>query len=236
MSILQNAWSVGRVKFSYSSEYPISGVGTYYKSMHTDVLKSEIPVMVMFDGDGTAEAAVMTSCGNPVQGEKVKSSAVCKKLNKMPVSGKENTFTFNTDVSVTGLAKVTKLEYFANGELFDTTTSPEETTKQMTFTEDTTVVVKVTVSLPGGKTKVIVSELCKQFIEVKKKEVPPPPEKPKEQPKVQPAIVAKPTPKPPAPAQPMPVTGADGALQVFAGVTAIGALGHRLIAAYRSKR
>lgn len=233
-TVMTDAWSIGRVKFSYSTDYPISGVGTYYKSMHTDVLKSDIPVMVMFDDNGEVEAAVLTSCGNPAKGEKIRHNAVCKDLIKTPVSDKKNTFTFTTDFDTSELVDVVKLDYYANGELFDTTSTPEEATKQMTFTEDTTVVVKVTISLPGDKTKVIESEACKEFIEVKKKEVPPP-EKPKEErPKVQPAAVVKAPPPPPA-AKILPVTGPSELAGLFVGTSLAGAAMHRLYKAYRGR-
>ena len=231
-TVMTNAWSIGRVKFSYSTEYPISGVGTFFKSMHTDVLKSDIPVMVMFDDNGEVEAAVLTACGNPVKGEKVRHNAVCKDLIKTPVSDKKDTFTFTTLFATSELVDVVKLDYFANGELFDTTSTPDEATKQMTFTEDTTVVVKVTISLPGDKTKTVESEACKAFIEVKKKEVPPP-EKPKEKPKVEAAAVVKP------PAQPagkiLPVTGPGDLAGLFLGASLAGAVGHRLYKVYRGR-
>src|SRR5688572_10612911 len=111
----RHAWSIGRVKFNYSSDYPISGVGNYFKSAHTDVLKQNIPVMVLFDDEGSVEFAVLTSCGNPAQMEKVRSKAECKDLIKTPVEGKKDTYSFTTDVKLEGLAKIVKLEYFANG-------------------------------------------------------------------------------------------------------------------------
>lgn len=234
--VMTDAWSIGRVKFSYSSEYPISGVGTYFKSAHTDVLKSEIPVMVMFDGEGSVEAAVLTSCGNPVNGQKVKSSAVCKKLIKTPVEGKKNTFSFTTDVGLTGLAKVVKVDYFVDEGsgpvLFKSEPNPDTpVTKE--FTKDATVIAKVTVSLPGKQNKVVESQECRQQVAVKK-EVPPPPEQPKEQPKVMPATTVKPP--APAPAQPLPATGPGGLAGLFVGTGLAGAVGHRIYTVYRGKR
>lgn len=233
--VMTDAWSIGRKKFGYSQAYPIEGVGSYFKSAHTDVLKSNIPVMVMFDTNGEVEAAVLKSCGNPVKGKKVKSSAECKKLNKQPVEGKENTYKFTTEVALTGLAKVVKVEYFANGVQFAREDKPS-TPVTKTFTEDTTVVAKVTVSFPGKQKKQIESELCKQQITVKKKEVPPPavveqpkptPEQPK--PQVLPAKVE-------AAVTPLPVTGPEGAAGLFVGTSLAGAIGHRLYMIYRGRK
>lgn len=223
--VARNAWSIGRVGFDYSSEFPIEGVGTYFKSAHTDVLQSEIPIMVLFDEHGTMEAAVLTSCGNPVKAEKVVSSAECKKLHKTPVEDKKNTFAFTTEVELKGLAELVKVEYFANGEKFAEEEDPS-TPVTKTFTEDSTIVAKVTVAFPGDKTKVIESELCKQMVEVKKKEAPPA-EKPKEQPKVKAAKVEQPK---------LPVTGPADAAGLFFGTSLAGVIGHHLYRAYHNRR
>jgi hypothetical protein len=171
-TVMTDAWSIGRSKFSYSTPYSFA-THTYYKSMHTKVLKQDLPVMVMFDSNGTVEFAVIKACGNPVNGKKVKSGATCKTLNSTPVSGKKNTYRFNTSTSTFGLAKVTKLQYFYNDgsgdKLFATTSSPS-TMVEKTFEKSATVKVKVTISLPGKQTKVITGTLCEKQIGVVKEE------------------------------------------------------------------
>ncbi len=226
----RNAWSIGRVKFNYSSDFPIDGVGNYFKSAHTDVLQDNIPVMVLFDDEGMPEFAVLTSCGNPVKMEKVKSAAECKKLIKTPVEGKKDTFSFTTEVATEGLAKVVKLEYFANGEKFAEEINPS-TPVTKTFTEDSTVVVKVTVSFPGNKTKVIESVACTAEVKVEKEVPPKPPEKPK--PEVKPAQVVKKVVKEEVP---LPVTGPADAAALFAGTSLAGAIGHRVYSIYRERK
>lgn len=172
-TVITNAWSIGRSAFSYSKPYPISGVGTYRKSMHTDVLKSNLPVMVMFDENGTPEFAVLKACGNPVNGNKVRSGATCKSLNATPVTGKKNTYRFTTSVSTFGFAKVTKVQYFmdegSGAKLFATTSNPG-TIVEKTFNKSATVTVKVTISLPGKQSKVITGTLCAKKIGVVKEE------------------------------------------------------------------
>jgi hypothetical protein len=174
---MTDAWSIGRSKFWYSTNYSING-HTYYKSMDTQVLLSDLPVMVMFDENGVAEFAAMNACGNPVGGNKRTPSAECKALNKVAIDGKENTYKFNASVSTDqfGLAKVTELNYYYNDgsgdKLFATTTNADDFTKEITFTKAVTVTVKVTVSLPGKQTKVITDlTLCTKKIGVVKKEV-----------------------------------------------------------------
>jgi ubiquitin len=224
--VMKNAWSIGRVQFSYSQPYPIDGVGSYFKSAHTDVLQNEVPVMVLFDGSGAVETAVLTSCGNPVMGEKVISSAECKDLRKVPVKEKENTYSFTTDVNTEGLADIVKVEYFANDEKFAEEENPA-TPVTKTFTENATVEARVTVRFPGGATKVLPSELCKEVVEVKKPEIKPAAvEKPKpQQPKVEAVKVE----------EKLPVTGPESALGIFVGTSLAGAIGHRLYTILRRK-
>jgi len=173
-TVMKNAWSIGRTKFSYARNYTIPGDGNkYYASDHTDVLKSDLPVMVMFDDNGTAQFVVIEACGNPVGGTRVLSGAECKHLNKTPVSGKENTYRFTTDATTFGYGKITKYQYFyndGNGDIkFAETTSGSQAVEK-TFTKAAKVTVRVTVSLPGGKSKTITADLCSKQIGVVKKE------------------------------------------------------------------
>lgn len=170
--VMNNAWSIGRVQFSYGSPYtPLSGVGSFFKSMHTDVLQQDLPVMLMFDEEGSVQTAILTSCGNPSNGEKVKSGAKCKDLIMTPVEGKKNTYSFTTDATKFGHAQFVKFEYFAdegNGEkLLGTGDSPTDAV-EATFTKDATVKVKITVSVPGNKQRVIVSDHCVKEVKVHK--------------------------------------------------------------------
>ena len=171
-TVMTDAWSIGRSKFSYSSPYSFAN-HTYYKSMHTKVLKQSLPVMVMFDQNGSVEFAAIKACGNPVNGKKVKSGAECKALNSTPVDGKKNTYRFTTSVSTFGFAKVTKVQYFmdegSGAKLFATTSNPA-TIVEKTFNKSATVTVKITISLPGKQTKVITSTICSKKIGVVKEE------------------------------------------------------------------
>lgn len=173
--ILQNASSMGRKSWGNPNRHPVTiGGGTYYTSTTQNSFApgvDSIPVMIMFDADGNAESIVMTACGNPVWGDKVKSTAECKALNMTAVSGKENTYDFTTNAAVTGNAKVVKVEYFVDGSSYKSEANAS-TPVRIAFTKDSTVTVEVTVSVPGKQTRVIKSELCKKKVVVKvKKEV-----------------------------------------------------------------
>ena len=175
--VLTGGWSMGRHNYRSSDPLTINGT-TYYEGTpekRWSATAQSIPVMVMFDDDGTIEVAIMNPCGNPVtRGVKVKSGAECKMLNKYAVSGKKNTYQFSTDASKFGHAQYVKFNYYVNDgsgkKLFDTTTNPADKTKEITFEKSSTVSVEIQISLPGGKTKTVTSELCKKEIGVVKEE------------------------------------------------------------------
>ncbi len=249
-TVMTGVWTMGRTTLGGKQPTAIQvGSNTYYHSAPEasfgDDVQS-ISAIVLFDGDGTVQAAVLGSCGNPVtKGEKVVSSAECKKLNKTPVKGKKNTYSFTTEVALAGHAQVVKVDYYideGSGPVLFKSEPKQDTPVVKEFTKDAKVIAKVTVALPGKKSRVVESEACTQIIEVAKKEVPPKPvpEKPqpkpeqptptpKPQPQVQSATVVQATP------QPLPVTGPADAAGLFVGTSLAGAIGHRLYMAYRSR-
>lgn len=151
--VMENAWSIGRTKFSYSQPHQIGGT-TFYKSSHRDVLNSNLPVMVMFNDNGEVEAAVLNACGNPVNGTPKKNTAECTSLTKTAVSGKKDTYSFKTAVNMVGNVSVAKVVYnFGDGT---TATKTDLSPVEHTFSKpgNFNVTVSVTFKLPGGKTKV----------------------------------------------------------------------------------
>ncbi|MGH7158100.1 MAG: hypothetical protein ACREGD_03450 [Candidatus Saccharimonadales bacterium] len=169
--VATNAWTMGRDNYSGRTPLTIGGK-TYYMSHPNTSFASgrqQLDVMVLFDNNGTVEIAIIEACGNPVpRMDKVKSSLDCKALNKVAVTGKKNTYKFNTSINKTGLAKVTKVEYFIDGKLWTTKNTVEEMTDEYTFTKASSEVsVKVHYNLPGGKSKVTEFKIeCKKTIEV----------------------------------------------------------------------
>lgn len=169
--VAKNVWTMGRD--NYSGRTPITiGPRTYYMGPTSTSFadgRQQLDVMVLFDDNGTVEIAIIEACGNGLpQMEKITSKLECKALNKVEVAGKKNTYKFNTTVQKEGLAKVTKVEYFIDGQLWTTTSTADAFTPEYTFTKASSEVsVKVTYSLPGGKTKTTEFKIeCKKIIEV----------------------------------------------------------------------
>lgn len=168
--VMTNAFTMGRKNYAGREAITI-GNTTYYMSTPNVSFaagRQQLDVMVLFDNNGTVEIAIIEACGNPLpKGDKVTSSLECKALNKTEVSGKKNTYKFNTTIEKKGLAKVTKVEYFIDGQPWVTKNTAEEFTPEHTFTKSADVTVKVTYSLPGGNSKTTeVTVNCKKRIEV----------------------------------------------------------------------
>lgn len=170
--VMTDAWTMGRHSNANPGRktFVVNGV-TYYHS-HPSISfashRQELDVMVLFDKDGTVEFTVMESCGNPITtGNKVKSGGACEALKKQQVSGKENTYTFTTDVSKYGLASIAKVEYYIDGKLWRTETNPSKPTPEYTFTKTATVTAKAYLNVPGKKQIVVEGIKCKTEIKVK---------------------------------------------------------------------
>jgi len=158
--------SIGRTKFSYSTNKVIGGK-TYYESKTTQVQKSDIPVMVMFDNKGVMEFAVLTACANPINGKPVTPVYSCDMLNKQAVQGKLNTYRFSTNATATQNATVAKVVYeFGDGTVVEKT-NPSEVVEH-TYTSAGTKTAKVTVyvNVPGSQVTAT-SAACATQIEVK---------------------------------------------------------------------
>ncbi len=174
-TVMTNVWTMGRTTLggSQRTPYVINGV-TYYHSPTQVSLARDLDALVLFDGDGTVEFAALEACGNPItRGDKVPSGGECKELNKTPVDGKKNTYSFTTNATTFGFAKIQKYEYFyneGNGEVKFAETSNGAQAVERTFEKSATVTVKVTIGLPGGGSKTVTSELCKKQVGVVKEE------------------------------------------------------------------
>lgn len=165
-TVATDAWSIGRTPFSYTTPITINGK-TYYKAMDTRVLLSDIPVMVLFNGKGQMQFAAMTACGNPAAGTVVTPQYSCDLLQKTPVTGKMNTYSFTTKASASNNASIVKVVY----DFGDGTTATEanpSTPVSHTYAQSGTYTAKVTVyvSLPGNQTITVVSANCQTQITI----------------------------------------------------------------------
>ncbi len=166
-TIATNAWSIGRTHFSYATPFVING-HTYYKAMDTQVLQQDLPVMVMFNGKGVMQFAVMNACGNPVRAQSVSPKFSCDLLHKKVVQGQANTYDFTTDATAKNGANVASVTYdFGDGSSTVTVNSLTHAVRH-TFSKSGTWNVRVTVkvSLPGNRTMVVTSANCMTTVTV----------------------------------------------------------------------
>jgi len=147
--------SIGRTQSSFNpTKYPINGVN-YYGGTNAQTFGdgvNSIPVYILFDASGTMKFAVMKACGNPEFGTPKLSSASCDVLNKTPVAGKLNTYSFTASANAKGNAKITKYVYnFGDGTPTVTKTNGTDAV-QHTYTGSGTYTATVTVftSVPGN--------------------------------------------------------------------------------------
>lgn len=178
-TVMSNAKSLGRTTLGGRHDKSLKiGTETYYYGLTSRVfLSNSLPVKVMFDNKGEVELAVITTCGNPVWGTNVESSAKCDALKKAAVADKLGAYNFTTSASATGNAKITKYVYdFGDGKPITTT----QGTKAVPHTfAPGTHKVKVTVyaTVPGGGT---VTSTCETMVTVEE----PPKPKPEPEPVV----------------------------------------------------
>lgn len=232
-TVATDAWSIGRTQFSYTTPISIGG-HTYFKAQDTQVLLQNLPVMVMFNGQGQMQFAVMNACGNPVTGAKVSPKFSCDLLQATPVtSDQNNTWSFTTKATATNNAKLVSVTYtFGDGT--SATETDLSTPVEHTYAPNTcmnggntcTAMATVTVSLPGNQTVTTTSAACQKNIQIN---VPKPPTPP-----VTPPTTTTPPVTTPPPA--LPSTGAGSVVGLFIVVSVGGYFGYRLMLRRRVSR
>ncbi len=195
-TVATNAKSIGRIASYQGSGYfsmNIKNAGTFYGNTNAKAFAggvNALPVMVMFNGKGVMQFAVLSACGNPEFGNNVVPQYSCNLLTKTPVKGKLNTYTFTTQGSASNNATVAKVVYnfgdgatkTVNGANALKVPVTHTYTKTGTFTAQVTVYVnlpgnqQVSVTSAKCQTKVIVvwfecAELTGVFIDQSKMEV-----------------------------------------------------------------
>jgi hypothetical protein len=169
-TVLTNIWTIGRSSKSYSwlVTPPNDGGNKYYGSKSTDVFAvDQIPVIVYFNNDGTAQYVIEKPCGNLVGGTKVTPSYACNTLNKSAVSGEKDTYSFTTNAVATNNAVITKYVYdFGDGSSATTNSANEAVRHTYAKAGTYTATVHVYVSLPGGHSTITQVGGCKTTITV----------------------------------------------------------------------
>lgn len=170
-TVTTSANSLGRTTLSGRHNKSMSiGSKTYYYGQTSRVfLSNSIPAKVMFDGDGEVEFIVLTDCGNPVWGKNITSNAKCNALKPQADPNTTGKYTFTTDASATGNAKITKYVYdFGDGN--PVTRTSGTTSVPFTFAPGThKVTVTVYATVPGGNT---ITRTCETIITVEAPDVP----------------------------------------------------------------
>lgn len=116
--------SIGRQAMAGSSPKNIGGK-TYHNSPPSTSFRSNaIAAFVFFDGNGVFKAAIITSCGNPVEGHpKPKPTYKCVSLVAAPIT--RNKYEFSATASAAGGATIANYTFdFGDGQ---TVTSNERT-------------------------------------------------------------------------------------------------------------
>jgi len=166
-TVMTGVVSMGRTTLGGRQTNQIKiGNTTYYYSSNAASFAATtktIPVMVFFDDQGVAQTVIMNPCGNVVWGKKVTPTAVCNTLNKTQKDkdNKPNDWTFTTDATFGGNAKLSKLVYHFSDGTPDVTTTSLTTEVNHTFAKDGDVTVTVYASVPGGhEIKAVAVEKC----------------------------------------------------------------------------
>jgi len=163
--VATNGISLGREKKSYSQTVNIGGK-TYYQDRDQDAFLSDIPALVMMNGD-QFEFAALTACGNPVKGTPtgLPPQYSCDMLHPKQIN--RTTFSYTTDATALHGAAVSKFVYdFGDGTTQTTTSGSQVVTheyaKEGTFTTKVTVYVSV-----NGETQAVTAAECAKPVEVK---------------------------------------------------------------------
>jgi len=170
-TVTTDANSLGRTSLDgrHNKTLQIGSTTYHYGSTSRVFLSNSIPAKVMFNDSGDVEFAVLTDCGNPVWGNKVPSSAKCDLLKPKADTNTPGKYTFTTNASTTGNAKITKYVYDFGGGNTVTQTSGS-TVVPFTFTPGThTITVTVYATLPGGT---VIKKTCQTTITVVAPDVP----------------------------------------------------------------
>jgi len=160
VTVATNAWSIGRSKKAHSWNW-----NGYWADYATNVNRSDIPVMVLFNDKGEMDFAVMYDCGNPTTGKIVRNNYDCKSLTKTPVQGEKDTYTFTVDAPHSGNVSIAKVVYNYGDGTTETRNNLTAVKHKFTKPGNFTVTVSVTFNLPGGKQQTVTSH-CKTQVTV----------------------------------------------------------------------
>lgn len=159
-TVMTDGWSMGREKFNTQRQALTINGKTYYHSHPSNSFSAStqsLPVMVLFDNDGSVKVAIMNPCGNPVtNGKKVTPKAACESVvsTQPDKEGKPNTYRFTAKANFSSNATLSRVVYTITegGTVVSTQTKTNLTDAvEHTFKKDGKVTVTVFAKVPGGK-------------------------------------------------------------------------------------
>ena len=156
--------SIGRQPLAGSSPKTIGGKTYYNSPPSTSFRSNSIVAFVFFDADGLFKSAIITSCGNPVEGKpKPKPSFKCDSL--VPAVVTRTKYNFTAAASASGGAVVTGYTFdFGDGE----TATSSSATVSHTYAAAGTYTAKVTANVKvGTETKPATGPTCQATITIK---------------------------------------------------------------------
>ncbi|HET6747280.1 MAG TPA: PKD domain-containing protein [Candidatus Saccharimonadales bacterium] len=114
--VATDAMSIGRQKLAGSTAKTIGGKTYYNSPPSTSFRSNSIVAFVFFDANGVFKSAIITSCGNPVEGKpKPKPAYKCDSLT--PAAVTRTKYNFTASASASGGATVTNYTFdFGDGK------------------------------------------------------------------------------------------------------------------------
>lgn len=172
--VARNVKNVGRLASMAGAGYSTQKVNgqTYYTNTNDAIYASgydTFPVYVLFDASGTMQFAVLATCGNPLFGPPVKTSASCNNLQKTKVN--DTTYKFSASTNLQGNATIKKYVFNFGDGTTKTITSKFGQSVTHTYSSPGTFTASVTeyVSVPGNNKLQLASvSMCTKQVTIPK--------------------------------------------------------------------
>ncbi len=161
--VATDAMSIGRQKLAGSVVKSIGGKTYYNSPPSTSFRSNSIAAFVFFDNNGLFKGAIITSCGNPVEGKpKPKPAYKCDSL--VPAAITRMKYNFTASASASGGATVANYTFdFGDGK---SVTSAERTVSH-TYDKAGTYTAKVTANVKvGSETKPATGAQCQAPVKI----------------------------------------------------------------------
>jgi PKD repeat protein len=161
--VATDAMSIGRQKLSGSVVKNIGGKTYYNSPPSTSFRSNSIVAFVFFDANGQFSSAIITSCGNPVEGKpKPKPAYKCDSL--VPAAVTRMKYNFTANASVSGGAQIVNYSFdFGDGKTQTSTAKTVEHTYESAGNYTAKVIANVKV---GSETKPATGPQCEAPVKI----------------------------------------------------------------------